>query len=125
MFRLKENSYGSYYFRKLKPVISMEDMLDTLNYFKNTEGLPSKLNILEDARDVKVKFSIKEIPDIMREAVLIMKKYEVVKHAIVYNSAIYTAYGLLAEKLVSRGNYYLRVYSSMEAAEEWIKSDIL
>jgi hypothetical protein len=125
MFKIKEDSDGGYYFRKLKPVISMEDMLDTLNYFKNSEGLPARLNILEDARDVKVRFSIKEIPAIMKEAVLIMKKYDVVKHAIVYNSAIYTAYGLLAEKLVSRGNYYLRVYSSMEAAEKWIKSDIL
>ena len=81
------------------------------------------MRILEDSRDVKVAFSIKEIPDIMKDAIEIMKSYDLVKHAIVYNSALYTAYGLLAEKFVSNERYFLKVFSSMEAAKDWLEID--
>ena len=123
MFQIKSDSKGSYFYRKLKPEISFSDMLDTLNYFKDCSNLPSNLRILEDSRDVKVAFSIKEIPDIMKDAIEIMKSYDLVKHAIVYNSALYTAYGLLAEKFVSNERYFLKVFSSMEAAKDWLEID--
>ena len=123
MFHIKSDSKGDYFFRKVKPVVSLEDMLDTITYFKNPEGLPSNLRVLEDARDIKVKFGIKMIPEIIKEAIEVMSQYENVKHAIVYNSAVYTAYGLLAEKMVSTKTYSIKAFSSISAAQSWLEID--
>lgn len=123
MFVIKSDSKGDYFYRKVKPVVSLEDMLDTLTYFKNPEGLPSNLRVLEDARDIKVKFAIKAVPELIKEAIDVMGQYENVKHAIVYNSAIYTAYGLLAEKMVSTKTYSIKAFSSISAAMSWLEID--
>jgi hypothetical protein len=123
MFVIKSDSKGDYLYRKVKPVVYLEDMLETITYFKNPEGLPSNLRVLEDARDIKVKFGIKVVPDIIKEAIQVMSQYEIVKHAIVYNSAVYTAYGLLAEKIVSTQTYSIKAFSSISAARSWLEID--
>lgn len=123
MFVIKSDSKGDYLYRKVKPVVYLEDMLETITYFKNPEGLPSNLRVLEDAREIKVKFGIKVVPDIIKEAIQVMSQYEIVKHAIVYNSAVYTAYGLLAEKIVSTQTYSIKAFSSISAARSWLEID--
>ena len=123
MFQLKSDSKGDYFYRKSKPVITLNDMIETVDYFDKGENFPMNLRILEDTRDVSIKFSIQEIPAIIKKANLVAQKYEYVRHAIIYNSPVYTAYGLLAERLVSNKRYFIKAFSSLKAAQEWLEID--
>lgn len=123
MFQLKSDSKGDYFYRKTMPVITLEDMIESIDYFEKGDNLPEKLRIIEDSRDVKVNFSIKDIPAIMQKVSKVSEKFDIVRHAIIYNSPVYTAYGLLAENLISNKKYFLKSFSSVSAAKEWLEID--
>lgn len=123
MFQLKSDSKGDYFYRKTMPVITLEDMIESIDYFEKGDNLPESLRIIEDSRDIKVNFSVKDIPEIMQKTEKVAEKFDLVKHAIIYNSPIYTAYGLLAENLISSKKYFLKSFSSVSAAKEWLEID--
>ncbi|MDP3443153.1 MAG: hypothetical protein Q8T08_09880 [Ignavibacteria bacterium] len=123
MFQIKSDSKGSYFYRRSKPVVTLNDMIETIEYFENGLNLPQNIRILEDTRDVSLKFSIQEIPAIIKKASKVAEKYQLVKHAIIYNSPVYTAYGLLAENLLSNKSYFIKAFSSEKAARDWLEID--
>jgi hypothetical protein len=123
MFQIKSDSKGSYLYRKSNPVVTLDYMIETIDYFDKGDKLPQNLRILEDSRDISIKFSIQEIPAILKKASKVAEKYQLVKHAIIYNSPVYTAFGLLAENLISNKSYYIKAFSSITAAREWLEID--
>jgi hypothetical protein len=102
--------------------ITLQSMLDAIDKFTTDESLPDILNILEDSRNVNVKFSDDDLDKIRKKLIDQISRFQYVKHAVVHADPINTAIATIAENTFQLNNYYLKVFSSLKSAREWLIS---
>ncbi len=103
-------------------VTTLNDMYNGVEFIHNDNSLPRDLRIYEDSRGVKATFNLKDLDQLIKKILEISKSYKSIKHAVVHNKSLYVAFGLFAEKLTSGKIYTMRVFSTPEAAWDWLNS---
>lgn len=107
-------------FVKARGTANINDMIKAIEFLKNNPDLKGNLKIMEDAMDVKVEFTKDEIDSIVCIMEDVTSKFNSVKHAVVHNIALNTAYAYIAESKIKGSKYQLKVFNTLKAAKQWL-----
>ena len=99
---------------------NLEDMLRGISSLKSNKTLPRKLKIVEDGRGVLVTFPVKDLVVLAKQLVLALDEYTSIRHAVIHDNPKNTAFAVLIGQQVKHGKYSLQVFSTYEAAREWV-----
>jgi hypothetical protein len=123
MIEKRIDKNGVYLWARTNTIISLENMLSSMDYLINEITLPRRLRILEDATDTVVSFGIRDFETLAEKLTEVLEKYEVVRHAVIHNSPKNTAFTLHFKSYYLRKRYGLEVFSTLEAAISWLNAD--
>ena len=107
--------------------VSGEVVLEEIKYhyqvLRYLEDVPKRLNVLIDCRRVKFKVDIDELKTTAREVELALSVYEGIREAILVEQPEQTVMAMMFQEY-SKGleNYCFNVFSTKEAAMEWLLS---
>jgi len=113
---------GLLLFVKNNSDVKLEDLLNSSDYLINDKTLPRDLRIIEDARSSKVKFSFTDLNILIEKTHEVSIQYTRIRHAVIHDSPKNTALALLFQRKNTSKNYYLGVFSTEEAALNWLAS---
>ncbi len=116
----REDKLGVYLYCLDGETVSLDNMLNAISYIENDGSLPRELRIIEIALDTVATFRMNDVKKIYLKMKEVAEGYTYIKHAVVHNSKINTAFGLFVEHLTRHKRYELRVFSSIAAAEKWL-----
>ena len=103
-------------------MVNLEDMLKNLDNLSHDTVLPKHLKVVEDAREAIVTFSESELHLLAAKLELVADNFNLIKHAVVHSSPMNTALSILVSGMVKRENYYLKVFSTLEGAINWVRN---
>ncbi len=107
-------------FVKTRGKVNINDMNNAIEFLKNNPDLIGDLKILEDAIDVNVKFTRAEIDSIVHKMEDVASNFNSIKHAVVHNIALNTAFAYIAESKIKESKYELKVFNTLKAAKRWL-----
>lgn len=80
------------------------------------------LYILDDARESKPQFSARDYPNLSKKISAGLVNFKEVRHAILVDSPMNTALGILFESIANKiQSYSFKTFFQEEAAREWLK----
>ena len=107
---------------KFEGKVSVKDMLDYIFSIRKNSNLPSILKIYSDATDAKFEENVsrKDLEKFLEENRITLAQKAFVYDAFVISSTFETALGMLYRELNKIENYKFEVFSTKEAAIEWL-----
>lgn len=102
--------------------LEFEAMRTYFSSLKDYSDLSNCLFVLEDAREVNVKFSSEHLDRLSKVLSKVAKEYKEVYHAVLLNERMNVAYATMINEGISEPNYFLRVFSSHQMAMDWVKN---
>lgn len=103
--------------------VSFQEMLQREQNIAKLAEVTKNLKILEDARDAKANFTVYDLQDLVDHLEVYLKDFESVRHAVIHSDPTSTAYVMLVDHLKPTSKYKIKVFSSIQAAEEWLKDN--
>jgi hypothetical protein len=100
--------------------VSIQGMLDVLDYLKNNLELPRNLLILEDARQAHPKFHVKELIQVGEKVKEVVPLYQTIKHAVIHIAPKNTVYAMMFAQKHAPTNYQIKVFCTEEGAIAWL-----
>ena len=101
--------------------ITVQEMLEAIDYCLNNKELPRNLLILEDARLANPEFSPQDLSRIAEKQKKLFPLYQSVRHAVIHNTPENTALVMVFEQKHISPAYKLKVFSTEEGALIWLK----
>lgn len=105
---------------KLTGNITFSEVSDFLKKLKSFDDLPKDMKLLCDLTEAEVNFTANEIHQISELAENATRKYSAVKTALLVNQPLLTAYSVLYSKFKSSGRTSREVFSTLDAAKDWL-----
>jgi len=106
---------------KTKGVININYYLKYIDYLSISDFLPRNLKILEDSRDVTINLNKIDLDLIIDKLEIVSYNYVSIRHALVQNIPLNTAYGTYISNKVNNNIYYLKLFSTVVTATEWVR----
>jgi hypothetical protein len=106
---------------KVSGIVNFEDMTESLRLLCENDKLSRNLRILEDAREARITFTEKQIPELIARIRKVEKKYQSIRHAVIHTDPINTALALLMSRHLGPERYELEVFSTESGARLWLK----
>jgi hypothetical protein len=122
MIEIRTDDKGLLLFAKDDAIVSLKDMLYGLDYLEMNDSLPRNLRLLEDSTNVTVTFVVNDLDKILKRIHEVSEKYESIRHAVLHDSPVNTAYAFMMEKYIRDNRYKLKVFSTMSAAMAWLNT---
>ena len=108
----------------LEGVVTIDEMTRLSTAIVGEYELPGMLRILEFAHAELAKISL---ADLYQSVAAFMKKncskFEIVRHAVVTDNPLVTAYILLLGEELRDSNYSIRLFSTERAAKLWLSAN--
>ncbi len=101
--------------------IGIDEIVQYYNQLKGNNDLPRNLKNLIDSNNAQYTFQDKDltkIADVIKE---LLEQHTFLKEAIVQNSPYETAMAMLYERMVYYNNFQFNLFSTREAAIEWLE----
>lgn len=108
-------------FIKVSGTVSFEDMTGSLSILSENDKLSRNLLIIEDAREARISFTERQIPELISQIRQVEKKYHSIHHAVIHTDPINTALALLLSRQLTTRIYSLEVFSTETGARLWLK----
>ena len=105
---------------KARGNIDYWEVIDLYKYIQNDDSLPRKLKILINTTQSKFDFEIKYYEGISKAIEGVIMKYEIIKEAMIVDSPFETAVATMFEDKTIFENYSFKVFSTKEAAQNWL-----
>lgn len=102
--------------------LDFESMKSYFSSLKKHAKLTKVLCVLEDAREVNVKFTSEHLTHFSKTISSIAKHFEEVRHAVLLDENKNFAYAMMINAGVPDSNYNLEVFSSLDLAIAWVKN---
>lgn len=102
--------------------VNLQEIVDYIVATKNNQSYPRVLKILTDATKAEMGFSGESLSTIVEENNKSLEKYDAIIDAIVIDSPRETALSQLYQELSKTKKYTFSVFSTREAALEWLES---
>ena len=102
--------------------MTVDQIIDYINAAKENTSFPRFLKILTDATEAEMTFQGDELMKIVKANNQSLEHYEAIIDAIIINTPRETALSLLYEELSKASKYRFRVFSTREAAIDWLES---
>ncbi len=100
--------------------LTLDELFQHLNHLSESAEYDRRLYILTDGYEVKVDFPADAIESIMETTARALQGYTSVREAILVDSPLEAAYATLYQSMNEISNYSVRVFSTVEAANEWL-----
>jgi len=120
MIKKKFDDKGFYLFIKSNPIVTLENMLNGLEYLQKDTTLPRDLRIFEDATNVEVTFDISVVDLLQEKMQEIAQKYNSIRHAVIHNSPKNTAFAMLIGQNKIVDKYQVEIFYTEQAAYKWL-----
>jgi hypothetical protein len=120
MIEKKFDDKGFYLFIKSNPIVTLENMLNGLEYLQKDTTLPRDLRIFEDATNVEVTFDISVVDLLQEKMQEISQKYNSIRHAVIHNSPKNTAFAMLIGQNKIVDKYQVEIFYTEQAAYKWL-----
>jgi hypothetical protein len=108
-------------YAKSKGEITINEFIDTQRKYLLNDRLPRKLKIMEVANESIVSFSPGDLALLKSKVEEVATRYISIRHAVIHNKPMNTAYAELFEEELIQLNYTLKVFYTEEAALRWLK----
>jgi hypothetical protein len=102
--------------------IQFRDLIEFGNRIYTDTTLPRKLRMLTDVTHANYKIKINEFPGIIENLKMHLTAFEYIRAAFIQAKPKETAYSMLLTSQNPVKNYYHQVFSTREAALEWLIS---
>jgi predicted TIM-barrel fold metal-dependent hydrolase len=103
--------------------ISAAEMLESLKKVSEHISDIPVLLVLEDATNASAFFSVSEVFTIMNHLEEVLTHAGEIKHAVVHTDPVATALAVLASRINWIKKYRISVFSTPEAAREWLLTE--
>jgi len=100
--------------------IYLKEVVDYIRATKENKNYPRKLKIITNALQASFVFSVNDLEDIVEENNKSLENYESIIDAIVIEDPKSTALSMLYQRLDKNEKYKFNVFSSLEAAHDWL-----
>ena len=106
--------------------ISISEVNRYIISIREDKSLPARLKILSDASKAKFseKVTKKDLVHLLNENKIVLSKKEFIYDAFIVSTAFETALGMLYKELNEFKNYRFNIFSTKEAAYEWLNSEM-
>ncbi len=100
--------------------VTIDKLVDYIRATKNNTDYPRKLKIFTDSEHAEMNFSPADLMRIVEENYNSLEKYTFIHDAIVVDSPRVTAITMLYQELAKTNKYKFEVFSSRDAALQWL-----
>jgi hypothetical protein len=106
---------------QFKNDVYVQDIINYIKATKENKRYPRTLKILTDASQALFKFSVNDLNTIISENNKSLEKYDAIIDAIIIDSPQEAALSILYQELAKNKKYYFNVFSTHEAAKNWLE----
>ena len=100
--------------------LTLDELREHLNHLSESDKYDRRLYILTDAFEAKVDFPVDSIGSVMKMTAMALQRYASVREAILIDNPLETAYATHYQSMNEISNYAVSVFSTVEAAKEWL-----
>jgi len=100
--------------------IYLQEVVDYIRSTKENKDHPRDLKIISDASQAIFVFTINDLEVIINENNASLEKYDSIIDALIVEDPKSTALSILYQRLERNNKYKFNVFSTHEAAEEWL-----
>ncbi len=105
--------------------VTLKEVVDYIYATKENKNYPRKLKILTDATNSNMNFTASDLCAIVNANNQSLEKYHYIIDAIVIESPKETALSILYQEIAKNKKYRFQVFSTREAAVEWLNNAFL
>lgn len=102
--------------------VTLQEIVDYIDATKNNDDLPRSLKILTDATNTDFNLNPDELYKIVEANNQSLEKYNYIIDAIVVESPKVMAISILYKEMAENNKYIFKVFSTREAAIDWLLS---
>jgi hypothetical protein len=102
--------------------VILSEVADYIRRTKTNKEYPRKLKILTHAENASLKLGLNDLYLISKENKESIANYEAIIDAFIVDAALGTALSTMYQQVSTTKDYYFKVFSSLEAALEWLDS---
>ena len=100
--------------------LTLDELLQHLNHLSESDEYDRRLHILTDGHEAKVDFPVDAIESVMAATAKAVQGYVSVREAILVDGPLEAAYATIYQSINDIENYCVQVFSTIEAAQEWL-----
>lgn len=103
--------------------LTIADIIASMREANQNFPLSKNLKVISDFRKVESKMKYIELPKLIKPTLEVIKNHASILDAILVNKPHTTALSVLFKKLIRQSNVEYEIFTSIEAAEEWLMPD--
>ena len=108
---------------KFEGNVSLIEVVEYIRATKENKVYPRHLKIITDSREAIMNFNVDDLDVIVLENIQSIENYDSITDAIVLDGAIEMALSILYQELSKLKNYKFNVFSTEEAALNWLENN--
>ncbi len=108
---------------KAKGEIDFPNYIKGLRKLTTDTQLPGRLKILEDMRELITQPDVNSIRNLSEGLNVVTDRFTRIRHALVIDDPLYTAFALIVKARLKHESYTMNIFSTKEAAYNWLKDD--
>lgn len=102
--------------------VNLKEILDYIVSTRLNKKLPKKLRIITDSHKSNNLLIEEDLSVILEENKQSLKEFTYIIDAIILKDPLDTAMAYLYKELIKEDNYYFKLFSTYEAAENWVRN---
>ena len=106
----------------LSGTIDISDVLNMYHQIEHHDSLSANLKIIIDSQEARYSFTEKDLQKIANAIKHLLTKFNSIQEAIIQSTPYETAMAVLYEQMVHFDNFKFKVFSTREAAKQWLES---
>lgn len=122
MIAINFNAENNILVNTLSGPIDISDVLNMYHQIEHHGSLPANLKIIIDSQKARYSFTEKDLQKIANAIKHLLTKFNSIQEAIIQSTPYETAMAVLYEQMVQIENFRFKVFSSYEAAIQWLKN---
>ena len=100
--------------------LTADNIIASMKDAKQNYKLPGNLLVISDFRKAETKLKIKELPKLVKPTLEVIRNHKSVYNALIFDRPYGTALLILFMDLIKKSNTEYKVFTTIEAAQEWL-----
>ena len=105
---------------KARGNVDFWELLDLYRSIESNKEFPRKLKIIINTLESKFDFPVEYNEDISKALKDMIKKYDIIKEAIIVDESIETSVSLMFDDKYMIENYSFKIFTNLKAAQKWL-----
>ena len=101
--------------------LTVDDIIASMIKANQDFPLPKDLKVISDFRDAESKLNYIELPKLIKPTLKVIKDHNSILNAIIADKPLTTALSFLFKGFIKKSNVDYEIFTSIEAAKDWLK----